>query len=224
MTAAVLFDLDETLLDRTTSLKAFLAAQYGRFSSALGGVSLERWQNRFLELDQRGRVSKSLVYPALLAESGCDPSLASEMLSDYQRRCCEHALPFHGMQETLATLRRDGLKLGIITNGETAFQSRHIRALGLDVLVDVILISETEGLRKPEPMLFERAALRLRVSPADCLFVGDNPLADILGAHSAWMRTAWIARNCLWPIDAPPNPGPELRELQEVLDLVRTSP
>jgi putative hydrolase of the HAD superfamily len=91
MTAAVLFDLDETLLDRTTSLKAFLAAQYGRFSSALGGVSLERWQDRFLELDQRGRVSKSLVYPALLAESGCDPSLASEMLSDYQRRCCARA-------------------------------------------------------------------------------------------------------------------------------------
>ncbi len=36
--SAVLFDLDETLLDRTTSLRAFLLDQYARFSQRLGRV------------------------------------------------------------------------------------------------------------------------------------------------------------------------------------------
>jgi hypothetical protein len=41
MIAAVLFDLDETLLDRTTSLRAFLADQYGRFRGQLGSATRE---------------------------------------------------------------------------------------------------------------------------------------------------------------------------------------
>jgi putative hydrolase of the HAD superfamily len=217
---AVLFDLDGTLLDRANSLSAFLADQYARFSDRLGNVGLEGWRSRFLALDQNGHVQKSVVYVAILSEFEGDPLAGSELLADYRQRSCEHARGFPGMAQTLAALRERGMKLGIVTNGETDFQMKNIRALGLEAQVDTILISEAEGLRKPDAALFLRAAERLAAMPDQCLFVGDNPEADILGAHGAGMKTAWFNHNSIWPSSLAPNPGAAIRELAQTLALV----
>lgn len=158
--SAVLFDLDETLLDRTASLEAFLADQHRRFAPQLGHAAFDTWRDRFLALDVRG--------------------------------------------SALTTLRSNGLKLAIVTNGETAFQSRHIEALGLRDLVDAILISEAEGLRKPDAALFARVARSFGVDPGACLFVGDNPIADIAGAQAAGMQALWFRSGKTWPANAPP--------------------
>lgn len=223
MIAAVLFDLDETLLDRATSLIAFLADQHAKFSPVLGTMEWESWRNRFLALDARGHVSKAMVYPALLSEFGGEKQAADALLTDYQERCCHFARGFPGMAETLTALRARGLKLGIVTNGETAFQSRHINALGLGSLVDAVLISEAEGLRKPDRALFHRAAERLGAQPARCLFVGDNPAVDILGAHAAGMQTAWFGRGAPWPPEIAPMPGVAIKSLPDLLELPHLS-
>jgi phosphoglycolate phosphatase-like HAD superfamily hydrolase len=76
---AVLFDLDETLFDRTTSLVVFLTYQHGRFADRLGEVTFEVWRDRFLALDPRGYVHKSLVYLALLTEFSGDLTAVDEL-------------------------------------------------------------------------------------------------------------------------------------------------
>lgn len=217
---AVLFDLDETLLDRSTSLVAFLTDQYARFRERLGVAAFAQWRDRFLALDDRGRVWKSNVYPAILDAFGGDAACAAELLADYEVNCCRHALATPGMGETLQALRTRGLALGIVTNGQTDFQTRHIDALQLGSMVDAILISEAEGLRKPDPTLFQRAADRVGVSTAQCLFVGDDPVNDILGAHNAGMRTVWLHGGRNWPTSAPPMPGFAIDQLSQLLDLV----
>lgn len=221
MIDAVLFDLDETLLDRTNSLKAFLRDQFARHADHLGQVRLEEWSARFLVLDRRGHVRKSVVYPAILGEFGGRAEHAGALLADYRARCARFAQPFDGMKAVLKELRARGLALGIVTNGETEFQSRHVEALELDGLIDAVLISEREGLRKPDAALFLRAAMACRTEPSRCLFVGDNPVADILGAHAVGMRTAWFRGAAEWPSDAAPNPGASIYRLSEVLSLVR---
>jgi putative hydrolase of the HAD superfamily len=216
----VLFDLDETLFDRTNSLIAFLASQHARFGKRLGDVTFAEWRDHFLLLDDRGRASKANVYPAILARFGGDAAAAPELLADYQAYCCRHARANEGMEETLRALRDRGLALGIVTNGQTEFQNRHIDALQLRPLVDAIFISEAEGLRKPDPALFHRAAERLNTTARDCLFVGDDPVNDILGAHRAGMRTAWIRDGRDWPEAAGPMPGIAIDRLPQVLALV----
>lgn len=220
MVDAVIFDLDETLLDRTGSLRAFLADQYDRHRDCLGDVRFEDWRNRFLVLDERGHVAKALVYAALLSEFDGVETAVGSLLADYQARCADFARPFDGMADTLAVLRSNDLAIGIVTNGGTIFQTRHIEALGLHRMVDAILISETEGLRKPDPALFRRAARRLGARPEDCLFVGDNPVADVLGAAAAGMKTAWFRSGGTWHAHGPPVPGATIDRLDEVLSLV----
>jgi putative hydrolase of the HAD superfamily len=220
MIAAVLFDLDETLLDRTTSLRAFLADQYERFGGQLGTATSEVWIDRFLVLDARGSAHKSSVYPQILTAFGGDPALAQVLLADYRQRCCQHARAFPGMNDTLVALRARGCAMGLISNGETEFQRRHIQALRLGESLDVILVSESEGLRKPDVALFLRAAHRLNVVPAQCLFVGDDPVADILGAGAAGMRTAWFPNGRAWPRELAGPPGAVIRELSDVLTVI----
>jgi putative hydrolase of the HAD superfamily len=219
--AAVIFDLDETLLDRTTSLRSFLAEQYGRFADHLGEVDFDVWERRFIELDARGSVPKSRVYPTLLAEFGGRPDAAAMLTADYATGCCRHARAFPGMAELLGALRSHGVRLGIITNGEGAFQRRHIEALHLESLVDVILISEEEGLRKPDPEIFRLAARRLGVEPGECVFIGDNPMADVIGAADAGMQAVWFRCGQEWPGHLPPNPGRFIDGLQEALSFIQ---
>jgi putative hydrolase of the HAD superfamily len=218
MIAAVLFDLDETLLDRTGSLLEFLADQHARFADKLGRVDLGTYRERFLTLDARGSVHKSVVYPALLKEFGGAPDAARPLLEDYMENSCRYARPFQGMDDILADLHRRGLKLGIISNGETAFQWRNIDALGLRDRMDMVLISQAEGVRKPDKAIFHLAAERLGVTPAQCLFIGDNPAADVLGARNAGMQAVWFDNGMAW-LDGEAE-GPAIRSLTELLVLV----
>jgi putative hydrolase of the HAD superfamily len=217
MPDAVLFDLDETLLDRTTSLRAFLGDQFKRFAAELGAVEQNEWEARFLALDARGSVHKSKVYPMLLAEFGGEPTAATPLFKDYAFNCCKHARPFDGMAEVLSALRERGKRLGVVTNGESVFQRRHIKALALAGVVDAVLVSDEEAVRKPDAELFLRAASRLGVEPAACLFVGDNPSADVLGAAAAGMETLWFRCGQEWPPGLPGNPGGAIDTLVEVL-------
>jgi putative hydrolase of the HAD superfamily len=62
---------------------------------------------------------------------------------------------------------------------------------------DAILISEAEGLRKPDRRIFELAVSPLGVSPSDLVFVGDHPWIDIRCAQRACVRAIW-KRDVYW--------------------------
>lgn len=98
---------------------------------------------------------------------------------------------FPEVPAALAGLRSNGVKLGIITNGTVAMQEFKIYQLGLAELVDEVLISEREGLRKPDRQIFERALLRLGVAAGETWFVGDHPIIDMRGAFDAGLTAVW---------------------------------
>lgn len=51
------------------------------------------------------------------------------------------------------------------------------------------------GVAKPDVAIFEHACRRLGIAAENVLHVGDDPLADVVGARAAGMRSAWINRN-----------------------------
>ena len=98
---------------------------------------------------------------------------------------------FPDTAQTLACLRASGLKLGLITNGSIRMQSRKLQCLGLSPLFDTILISDAEGISKPDRQIFHRALDRLNTNPAQAVFVGDHPDVDVAGARAAGMQAIW---------------------------------
>ncbi|WAC18603.1 HAD family hydrolase [Luteolibacter sp. SL250] len=186
----ILFDLDRTLLDRDRSFLAFSAAQYDRFRPQLAGVPPDRFVESFIRLDDRGMLWKDEVYQRLIDELGIRSLTWEQLYQDFTDRVADHYVSFPNVRETLAGLAETHT-LGIITNGRTFFQQRSIRTLGIEPFFSAILISEKEGLRKPDPAIFHRATSLLGVTPAETAYVGDHPVNDMQAPRNAGMLAVW---------------------------------
>lgn len=191
MIKAVLFDLDDTLLDRDASLAYFIEQQYERFRSVFDGVPKNAFVERFIELDVHGYALKEEVYPQIVSEFELTGISWQELLADYRGRFDQYCINLPGLENMLQTLVEQNRSLGIITNGPSPFQQQKIQTMGIADYFSVVLVSEEEGVKKPDPEIFRRAANRLGIEPNEAIFVGDNPKADIEGAQGFGMKTIW---------------------------------
>ena len=119
---------------------------------------------------------------------GLRPALADVLLDHFLTAYASFYDPFPEVVPTLHWMRDQRLKIGIITNGGIAAQESKIHRLGLAPLMDTVLISEREGVRKPDAAIFERALVRLGVDAASAWFVG---ITTHTGAHEAGLTAVW---------------------------------
>lgn len=99
---------------------------------------------------------------------------------------------FEGVLELLLELKQMSIKLGVITNGGSAMQRSKIAALGIENLLDAIVISSEVGVRKPDAKIFALALGELNCRAAEAWFVGDHPEQDIRGGEAAGLTTFWV--------------------------------
>ncbi|OAB36683.1 L-2-haloalkanoic acid dehalogenase [Paenibacillus macquariensis subsp. defensor] len=215
MLQAIIFDLDGTLLDRDLSLKNFVEHQYDRYD-AFHHVEKEVWVQRFINLDQRGYVWKDRVYQSLIHEFEVKLDW-QDLLDDYVEGFQKLCVGFAGMVEMLDFLQEKNKKLGMITNGYEQFQDNNIQALNISHYFEVILISEREGIRKPDPEIFLRAMNKLGVKPEESIYVGDHPNNDIEASLKVGMRSIWKKDELSnQPVDSTWT----IKELSEIRDIV----
>ncbi|PSL40254.1 putative hydrolase of the HAD superfamily [Planomicrobium soli] len=191
MIKAVFFDLDGTLLDRDTSLLSFLNTQYERLGQWLGHIPKDRYIARFIELDKRGYVWKDKVYDQLIVEFEICGIGQEALLQDYLMEFKHHCVPFSGLLATLNELKKRSIRMGIVTNGKGQFQMDNIKALDIEPYFDAILVSEWEGMRKPDARLFLRALECLQAAPEESVFIGDHPENDVRAARHVGMKGIW---------------------------------
>ncbi len=113
----------------------------------------------------------------------------------------------------LARLRRDGLKLGVISNWDQRLPGV-LGHLGLADFFDTIVSSSRAGAEKPDARIFHLALAEmseLGVEPATALHVGDGRLEDVEGAVAAGMLALHLTRT---------SGGGDLRDLASLPDLV----
>ncbi|MCM3115728.1 HAD family hydrolase [Neobacillus sp. MER 74] len=191
MIKAVLFDLDGTLLNRDESLKRFIDIQYERLNQWVSHIPKEKYISRFIELDKRGYVWKDKVYQQLTQEFHISEITWKDLLQDYISEFKYTCVPFANLTQMLEELKSRDLLLGMITNGYGQFQMDNIIALGIEKHFDVILVSEWEGIKKPDPQIFKKALKHLKVSPKHSIFVGDHPENDVKAAQNIGMKGIW---------------------------------
>lgn len=217
MSSVYLFDLDGTLVDRLPSLKRFLPEQYARYRTT-DTLLADIFAARFLALEEGGHRPKGEVYKTLIREFELSASV-SELVADFRvnaYRVCETQ---PGALAVLEQLQLRGVRLGVVTNGSVTAQEQKLKASGLAARVAFSLISEAVGMRKPDPAIFREAARHFGAEPSSCVFIGDHPEKDIVGARRAGMHTVWLRHGRTWPEDLKDPPTFEVSELEELLSL-----
>lgn len=197
MIKAVIFDLDGTLLNRDASVLKFVENQYDRLNKMLSHISKEIYISRFIELDRRGYVWKDKVYQQLVKELNITTISWEMLLEDYITEFHHSCAPFPNLIAALEDLKKESIRLGLITNGKGQFQMDNIRALGIGSFFDIILISEYEGMKKPNPQIFLKALNQLNVLVNESVYVGDHPENDVKGAENVGMIGVW-KRDLAW--------------------------
>ena len=188
---AVIFDLDGTLLDRHRSFELFARDQWSRFADALRPVGQDDYATVLIELDREGYGPRGGLFLGTVARFGLPAALADTLRNDFRAEFASTCVLFPDARDTLSALRAAGFKLGLITNGSVRMQSRKLECLALRPMFDTVLISDAEGVHKPDPEIFRRALERLGVEAAHACFVGNHPEDDMAGARAAGLKAVW---------------------------------
>jgi len=213
---AILFDLDETLVDRCGGLQRFAHRLWQARKPALDE---QAFVSLFIEIDEKGHTPRPEFFARFCAQAL--PDEVPEDLSAYFYSTAWHESSlFPDAEMCLRTLRERGYRIGIVSNGTTSTQNTKIKCSVLPELADSIVISETVGYEKPDPRIFQHALTELGAQAENTWFVGDNPRADVLGAMALGMKPIWIERHLPWPDDVPRPDCARISKLSEVLDVL----
>jgi len=97
--------------------------------------------------------------------------------------------PFKNAVQTLAALRKTGLKLGLLSDFPPEAKLEYLKLSGI---WDAVLCSEQCGALKPHPLSFTELARAMSLPCEKILYVGNSRPYDIAGAQRTGMKTAWI--------------------------------
>ena len=196
-TKAVLWDLDDTLYSRVAAARLTYP---GMFREHLYTDRDDVFIEAAADYMSANVVRDSMVHEAsfqkLIQKFPPDKPFDCAACQEYYfDHIHEFAVAGTEQVAVVKKLRSLGIKTAIVTNvaeDRFAFQRNKIAAMGLTPLFDVIVLSGEVGVHKPDRRVFDYAAKQLGVPNEACVFVGDNPDADIVGAVNAGMEAVWI--------------------------------
>ena len=211
MLRAVLFDLDDTLLDHTGNqrqLTQLLHARHPAFALQELSWLIERSIAHLDELHPHivaGTISPHEArverFRRLLREADADDADAEALAHWHRQAYLEVESRIDGALELVAALRERGLKLAIVSNSTREEQTRKLATHGLAPYFDALVLAGDHDIFKPDPRLFAIALQALDVTAEEAVMVGDSWSADVVGARAAGVRILWFNRFAQSAID-----------------------
>jgi HAD superfamily hydrolase (TIGR01549 family) len=179
----LVFDLDNTLIDRDSAIRAYLGS-WGATGSALRDL---------LVADERG-CSERLLYCERVVNAMGLPMTAQALWEHLQANLGTFCKPDLGRQALIARLRAQA-KVVLLTNGGATNQRLKISRSGLEDAFDHVVVSGEIGVSKPAPEAFSACE---RWPGAQYTMIGDHPTHDIEGAALHGWATVWVSNGRLW--------------------------
>lgn len=129
---------------------------------------------------------------------------------------------YDDVRPTLQHLQEKDLNLGILSNHSRSVRSVIARLVGDIILPHRVILSEEVGVHKPAKTIFQRAASKMRTSPAQCVYVGDNLSVDAIGAveQGGYAAGVWLDRRKQDLPSDPPENVAHITTLAQLPDLL----
>jgi putative hydrolase of the HAD superfamily len=192
----VVFDLDDTLYDQ----HQYLQGAFGAVAAYLcGKFDLEEDSilESLLEIAREKGSDSGKIIDDFVASVGGDANygqVIGQAVDAFVSFTPKELLPYRESREVLKWLKERRVKLGLLTDGRPRVQRAKIDALSIGGYFDAIVLSDECGRnkRKPDALPYQQALRGLGIGPDECVFVGDNPRKDFIGARKLGIRTVRV--------------------------------
>ncbi|MGD8206973.1 MAG: HAD-IA family hydrolase [Thiohalocapsa sp.] len=181
-TGAVLFDLDGTFADTAADMAAALNRQLARHDRPPLPLTAIR---PHVSTGSRGLLA--IGFDARPGDGEYE-TLRAEYLALYAEDLCRHTVPFPGIPDLLAELKRRGIGWGIVTNKPGWLTDPLLAAMAPDPAPACVVSGDTAARAKPHPDPLLHACALIGQAPVRCWYVGDDR-RDIVAGRAAGFRT-----------------------------------
>ena len=220
---AVVFDVDFTIARpgpdlgpngyRELGLRYGLALDPGRYDQARAAALAE--VKRHPELDHDEEIWVLFTERIILGMGGVGDTYRAAVEMERRWAHSAHFELYEDAAPTLVELRRQGLKIGLLSNSSRDL-GEFTRHHGL--AADAVLTSHAHGKTKPHATIFRAMLELLEVDACDAVMIGDTLEDDIEGALGVGMRAVLLDREGRYPEQ--PGRLQDLRAVPAALGLV----
>lgn len=200
----IFFDLDHTLWDFDRNSRDTLVDLLREYEPRIGQpVDFDTFfphfryiHKKLWQLFQQEQIAAQDIrarrFRFAFGEMGIDhEAWVDEFGLAYIEQCPLRPHLIDGARELLDHLRKKH-PLHLITNGFAAAQTRKVQHSGLNGYFASMTTSESVGVKKPRPEIFEYALQQAGCLPEDAIYIGDDYEVDIIGASMVGMNTIWF--------------------------------
>jgi HAD superfamily hydrolase (TIGR01549 family) len=195
----LMIDLDDTLIrsasvyDKSTLHTAkYVSSKYNIDEKAFFNCVMDKYAiiSRTFPTTHT-RHSRILVYRAALETIGIeyDLSILPELEEMYWSHFLENVTVYDNVYETLSTLKDNGVKIAIVSDGDLSLRIRKAQATDLLKYIDEMIASEEVIFEKPFSAIFTLSLSRLGLEPHQAIMLGNNYKNDIRGAQLLGIRS-----------------------------------
>ncbi len=107
---------------------------------------------------------------------------------------------FPDVKPGLEQLKKQGMRLALLSNGEPRMLAAVTRNAGITALLDEIISVDAVKIFKPSPRVYQLAQARMKMDVSRLGFVSSNSW-DVNGAASVGLTTFWIQRSVAEPAE-----------------------
>ena len=193
MIQAIIFDLDNTLLDFIKMKQFAVKAAITAMNEAGLNVDEEKAYQDIIDLYVDKGWENQQVFDDYLNQTVGEVSnkiLAAGIVA-YRRAREATLLVYPNVNKTLIELIKMGIKLAVVSDAPSREAWMRIYYLNLHHVFDLVLTFDDVGERKPSPKGFEMALEKLGIKTDEALMIGDWPERDVVGASKLGIKTIY---------------------------------
>ncbi len=221
MIKAVIFDLDNTLVDFMKMKRRAIEEAIPAMVDAGLEITTEMANKIIDEIYKEQGIEYQQVFDEFLNRvlNKIDYKILSAGIVAY-RRAREAALtPYPHVYSTLNKLLKMGIKMGILSDAPSKEAWLRLAYLNFHHIIDAVVTFEDTGKRKPSPEPFQLILEKLNVKSEEALMVGDWAERDIIGASKLGMKTAFARYGDTFDTEVH-DADFELNDIAELIDII----
>ncbi|MFH1637361.1 MAG: TIGR02253 family HAD-type hydrolase [Candidatus Woesearchaeota archaeon] len=193
MIKAVIFDLDNTLLDFYKVKHLSIDAATKAMIEAGLDLPEEEIKKGISKIYDKWGIEYDYVFEEYMKEffGKIDWKVVANAIIAYRRVRDSLMQPYSGVSSTLMKMKKQGMQLAIVSDAPSLRAWLRLTVMKLDDFFDVVVAYDDTKQYKPSELPFKAALEKLGVKPEETLMVGDNIDRDIMGAKKLGMKTCF---------------------------------